>query len=278
MTPPGLRLGGPRRSPAAPSSPTVAGATTPRRELDAAAGRTRLRDVCELHHRPQSPTCLFNDSTTCSSAERHHANPQRQVPPRLQRLRAARERRREPWRRSRAHRRSASRATDADSGVRSATLTLTPARRRRALPPHLRLLPECSYDSWNACPLTQSVSGFALDTSTLSDDTYAVDLASPTPPATSRPTPSGTIVSDNAPTNASVPNILVPERSCNPARALSAQPGVWSAPSDAGTITYGISVGAVQRSGRQPVSRSTARKARATPLPPAMSATPCECS
>jgi hypothetical protein len=64
---------------------------------------------------------------------------------------------------------------DVDSGVRSATLTLTPAGGRPAYTKTIDY--PCSYDSWNACPVTESGSSFALDTSTLSPTSYAVELS-----------------------------------------------------------------------------------------------------
>ncbi|HEX8792332.1 MAG TPA: hypothetical protein VF765_15365 [Polyangiaceae bacterium] len=67
-------------------------------------------------------------------------------------------------------------ATDADSGVRSATLTLSP---QAGGPPSIHTFDfssTCAYDSWSACPTTQTVSGFALETATLDDGTYAVEL------------------------------------------------------------------------------------------------------
>jgi hypothetical protein len=67
-------------------------------------------------------------------------------------------------------------ASDADSGVRSATLTLTPQDGETPYTHTFDFAAECSYDSWNACPLTESVSEFALNTATLKDDSYTVNL------------------------------------------------------------------------------------------------------
>jgi hypothetical protein len=68
-------------------------------------------------------------------------------------------------------------ARDADSGVRSATLTLTPKGAGPAFIHSFDFSMQCRYDAWNACPPSQSVGGFAVDTSALRDDTYSVDLA-----------------------------------------------------------------------------------------------------
>jgi hypothetical protein len=67
-------------------------------------------------------------------------------------------------------------AGDADSGVRSATLTLTPQDGETPYTHTFDFAAQCSYDSWNACPLTESVSEFALNTATLKDDSYTVNL------------------------------------------------------------------------------------------------------
>jgi hypothetical protein len=67
-------------------------------------------------------------------------------------------------------------ASDADSGVRSATLTLTPQDSETPYTHTFDFAAQCSYDSWNACPLTESVSEFALNTATLKDDSYTVNL------------------------------------------------------------------------------------------------------
>ena len=67
-------------------------------------------------------------------------------------------------------------ASDADSGVRSATLTLTPQDGETPYTHTFDFAAQCSYDSWNACPLTESVSEFVLNTATLKDDSYTVNL------------------------------------------------------------------------------------------------------
>jgi PKD repeat protein len=67
-------------------------------------------------------------------------------------------------------------AGDADSGVRSATLTLTPQDGETPYTHTFDFAAQCSYDSWNACPLTESVSEFALNTATLKEGSYTVNL------------------------------------------------------------------------------------------------------
>jgi hypothetical protein len=68
-------------------------------------------------------------------------------------------------------------ADDTGSGVRSATLTLSPQSGGASSDHTFDFSGQCAYDSWNACPVTQTVSGFALNTTTLRNDTYAVSLA-----------------------------------------------------------------------------------------------------
>jgi hypothetical protein len=65
---------------------------------------------------------------------------------------------------------------DGDSGVRSATLTLAPQGGGAASVHNFDFSSSCAYDAWNACPITQTVSGFAVNTATLANDTYAVGL------------------------------------------------------------------------------------------------------
>ena len=127
---------------------------------------------------------------------------------------------------------------DADSGVRSATLTLSPQGGGAPYTHTFDFSSQCAYDSWNACPLTQTVSGFAVNTSSLKDDSYAVSLAVTDAAGNTASDPLGTIVSDNAPANTSAPTILVPGQVLV-GSVLTTQPGAWSAPSEAGTITYG---------------------------------------
>ncbi len=128
--------------------------------------------------------------------------------------------------------------SDADSGVRSATLTLTPQSGGASYTHTFGFSAQCLYDSWNACPLTQTVSGFAVSTSSLKDDSYAVNLSITDAAGNLVSDPLGTIVSHNAPANTSAPTILVPGEVLV-GSALTTQPGAWSAPSGAGAVAYG---------------------------------------
>ena len=67
--------------------------------------------------------------------------------------------------------------SDAGSGIRSARLTLSPLNGAAPYVHTFDFSDECPYDSWNACPLTETVSGFTVDTDALADGAYAVSLA-----------------------------------------------------------------------------------------------------
>ncbi len=127
--------------------------------------------------------------------------------------------------------------TDADSGVRSAVLTLTPQSGGAPYTHTFDFSAQCSYQSWNACPLTQVVSGFAVNTSSLKDDSYAVNLSVTDAAGNVASSPLGTIVSHNAPANTSAPTILVPGEVLV-GSALATHPGSWTAPGGAGAMTY----------------------------------------
>jgi hypothetical protein len=68
-------------------------------------------------------------------------------------------------------------ASDSESGVRTATLTLSPLNGGAPYVHTFSFSGECAYDSWNACALTQTVSGFAVNTDALANGAYAVSLA-----------------------------------------------------------------------------------------------------
>lgn len=66
--------------------------------------------------------------------------------------------------------------TDVNSGVRSATLTLTPQNGEAPYTHTFSFVAACTYESWNACPTSESVGPFVLETASLTDDTYAVSI------------------------------------------------------------------------------------------------------
>ena len=68
--------------------------------------------------------------------------------------------------------------TDSGSGVQTATMTLNPLNGGASYTHTLDFSTECAYDSWNACPLTQTVSSYTLNTTPLANGTYDVTLSS----------------------------------------------------------------------------------------------------
>jgi hypothetical protein len=67
--------------------------------------------------------------------------------------------------------------SDAGSGVHTATLTLSPLSGGASYVHTFDFSGGCAYDSWNACPLTETVSGFTVNTDALADGAYAASLA-----------------------------------------------------------------------------------------------------
>jgi hypothetical protein len=66
--------------------------------------------------------------------------------------------------------------SDPESGVRAATLTLSPLGGGASYVHTFDFSGECAYDAWNACSLAQTVSGFTVNTDALADGAYAVSL------------------------------------------------------------------------------------------------------
>lgn len=156
--------------------------------------------------------------------------------------------------------------TDADSGVRSAVLTLTPQGGGAPYTHTFDFSEQCPYQSWNACPLTQVVSGFAVNTSSLKDDSYAVNLSVTDAAGNVASSPLGMIVSHNAPANTSVPTILVPGEVLV-GSGLATHPGSWTAPSGAGAVTYAYQWEQCDTQGNNCQSIAGAQNASYTPTP-----------
>ncbi|HSZ69113.1 MAG TPA: carboxypeptidase-like regulatory domain-containing protein [Solirubrobacteraceae bacterium] len=126
--------------------------------------------------------------------------------------------------------------SDTDSGLLSAKLTLTPQAGGAAVTHTFDFSGECAYDSWNACPIKQAVSGYPLDSTTLKDGTYTVDLALTDAAGNTTTNTLGSITTRNAPTNTALPTMTASELVVGvPVGSL---PGSWSAPSGAGSISY----------------------------------------
>jgi hypothetical protein len=156
--------------------------------------------------------------------------------------------------------------SDTDSGVRSALLTLTPQGGGAPYTHTFDFSGQCTYQSWNACPLTQVVSGFAVNTSSLKDDSYAANLSVTDAAGNAASSPLGTIISHNAPANTSVPTILVPGEVLV-GSALATHPGSWTAPSGAGAITYAYQWEQCNTQGNNCQSIAGAQNASYTPTP-----------
>lgn len=128
-------------------------------------------------------------------------------------------------------------ARDADSGVLSATLTLTPKPGGSTYAHTFDFSGQCAYDAWNACPLSQSIGAFSLDTSALKDGSYALGLTITDAAANVVQEDLGALSSNNAPVNTSGSGISV-SGSAAVGQPLSAQLGAWSAANGAGSINY----------------------------------------
>ena len=120
---------------------------------------------------------------------------------------------------------------DADSGVLSTTLTLTPQGTGSTYTKTISFASQCTYESWNACPLSQNVSPFAVPTATLKDGTYAVTLSVTDAASNVTSQSLGTITTDNAPVLSSEPTI---SGTAAVGKTLTAVPGSATSNPEAG--------------------------------------------
>jgi len=127
-------------------------------------------------------------------------------------------------------------ASDADSGVSQATLTLTP--QGGGTPATTTISYPCSYDSWNACPVTENGSVLEIDTAAVIDGTYQANLTVADAAGNVVTDPLGTISTRNAPSNTGVPVSIGHDGSLFVGNQLMAIDGGWSAPTGTGTIDY----------------------------------------
>lgn len=128
-------------------------------------------------------------------------------------------------------------ATDANAGVLSATLTLTPKAGGTASTHTFEFASQCTYESWNACPTEQRTTGYSFDTSALKDGTYTVDLSVRDAAGNETNDALGTITAHNAPEDKSLPVVLA-DGPATVGSQLNSQPGSWSAAAGAGAISY----------------------------------------
>ena len=141
--------------------------------------------------------------------------------------------------------------SDAGSGVRTATLTLSPLSGGASYVHTFDFSGECAYDSWNACPLRETVSGFTVNTDALADGAYAASLAI-------------TDAAGNV-TNDALGSITVSNAAAT-VSSLGALPGPGATSSAAGSAGSpngsGASEGAhLQLGVRSPISRTYAKRA-----------------
>jgi len=124
-------------------------------------------------------------------------------------------------------------ATDPDSGVRSATLTLIPQDGETPYTHTFDFAAQCSYDSWNACPLTESISEFALNTASLKDGAYTVSLTVTDAAGNTASDSLGTITTDNTTPTIS-PLGALPGPGQSPNRGAQAAATALGAPNGSG--------------------------------------------
>lgn len=88
-------------------------------------------------------------------------------------------------------------------------------------------------------PCPQSTSGtVSLDTTRFADGAHTLKLLVDDASGNATTAFNGTLTTDNAPSDSSPPAIITPSQVFT-GTVLSGQPGSWSAPSGAGTVTYG---------------------------------------
>ena len=93
--------------------------------------------------------------------------------------------------------------TDADSGMRSAALTLTPQAGGAPSVRGFDFSSSCAYDAWSACANTQTVSGLTLNTTSLVNGAYAVELSAIDAAGNLSNDALGTVIVSNSSTGAS---------------------------------------------------------------------------
>ncbi len=137
--------------------------------------------------------------------------------------------------------------SDAGSGVHTATLTLSPLSGGASYVHTFDFSGECAYDSWNACPLTETVSGFTVNTDALAAGAYAASLAI-------------TDAAGNV-TNDALGSITV-SNAAGAVSSLGALPGPGTTSSAGSPNGSGASEGAHLQLGiRSPISRTYAKRA-----------------
>lgn len=122
---------------------------------------------------------------------------------------------------------------DADSGMLSSSIKLTPQGSGSGYERKVEFAKDCTYESWNACPLSENVSPLSVPTATLNDGTYAVTLTLTDAAGNLASESLGTITTHNAPALSSSPAI---SGTATVGQTLSATPGQVSSNPEAGTL------------------------------------------
>ncbi len=124
-------------------------------------------------------------------------------------------------------------AEDTDSGVRLAQLLIDgqPAARND-------YIAQCPYTNFQACPASESDT-ISWNTASVPDGEHSLEATVEDAAQNTSIIYDGTITTANAPSNTSSPSILTAGEPLA-GSTLSADPGEWSAPTGAGTITYGL--------------------------------------
>ena len=237
------------------------------RELVATARFSRLRGVCQLFNRRQLlQHAISRGLDRCTGTDGYHSYSRGQYGTRTHE---------HVWF---AVHRSSTRldsdrytnvrllCSDADSGVRSATLTLTPQGGQAPYTHMFDFSGECTYVSWNACPLKQGTNGFSINTASLKDDSYTASASVTDAAGNTVSDQFGTLITHNAPAGTSVPTILIPGEVLVGSE-ISTHPGSWTAPSGAGSIAYAYQWEQCDTQGNDCQSIASAQNASYTPSP-----------
>lgn len=123
---------------------------------------------------------------------------------------------------------------DKDSGVRSATIWLTAQNGGGQYATTVDYGAQCAYDSWNACPTTQTGSILDVNTAAVPDGTYSVTLYVKDAANNANSRSLGTIVTQNAPAITSSPTIT---GTTSAGDTLTAVPGSVSSDPGAAPLT-----------------------------------------
>lgn len=121
------------------------------------------------------------------------------------------------------------------------------------------------YTAQQPCPLSEQVN-IPINTTGLRDGHHELAVSVADAAGVTATVYDGAITTQNAPVNSSAPTIIAPSQVFVGA-ALSTHPGAWSAPSGAGSITYGYQWEDCDAQGNNCTAVSGAQSASFTPAP-----------